>query len=345
MSPTHPLCSKKAHVRHLIFLLVLATGGAARALALEPTRPQVVRPPESQRLADPPRVQTERNYDEAKVGSYTLPDPLRLQSEEPVRDAETWLRRRRPELLALYEKEIYGRVPVTALKLHFAMTSTTPDALDGAAIRQDLVGRMGDGANAPAVRLVLFLPAKAPRPVPVVLHMLFKSPPDDSRKVTGEARTAPEIIARGYAYAVFSYADVEGDHAHDNLALVRRAALAPGQAVPASDEWGTVAAWAWAASCVIDHLETEPAVDAKRVALVGLSRLGKTALWAGARDPRFALVFSACSGKLGAALSRRNYGEKLDDMSVNFPWWFTSEFFHYAGRWDDLPLDANVLIA
>lgn len=292
------------------------------------------------------------NYDEARVGGYTLPDPLVLQNGQPVRDADTWHRLRRPELLKLYESEIYGRVPAGAPKLEFELTSTQTNALGGAAVRKEITGRLGAGPDRPTVTLVLYLPAHVRGPVPVLLHLLFGSPPplqgiqsatNSSRP--GEIGPLADILARGYGYAAFRYTEIEGDLRTNSLTRVRRLALAPGQSQPATDEWGTISAWAWSASRVLDYLETERSVDAKRVALIGHSRLGKTALWAGACDPRFALVFASCSGEMGASLARRDYGETVDDVIANFPWWLAGNFQKYAGRWNEMPVDSHLLIA
>lgn len=292
------------------------------------------------------------NYDEAKVGTYTLPDPLVLQNGQPVRDADAWFKLRRPEILKLYETEIYGRVPAHAPKMEFEVTGTNTNSLDGLAIRKEIVGRIGDKADGPKLNLVLYLPAKAVGPVPVLLHVLFGNPPASTSPATstnvsrpGEAGPIADFLARGYGYAMFRYTEIEGDGRTNNLTLVRKLSLAPGQSQPASDEWGTITAWAWGASRVLDYLQTDRAVDAKRVALIGHSRLGKTALWAGARDPRFALVFSSCSGELGASLARRDFGETVDNVIANFPWWLAGNFQKYAGRWNDLPVDSHLLIA
>jgi len=290
------------------------------------------------------------NYDEAKVSNYTLPDPLKLQSGQPVTDAETWYELRRPELLKLYETEIYGRVPKQAPKMKFELVATDLGALSNTATRKDLVGHIGNPTNGPTVNLVLYLPANATGPVPVLLHVLFGNPPANSPAVTnstrpGEIGPIADILAHGYGYAMFRYTEIEGDSQTNSLSIVRKLALPEGQIGPAADEWGTITAWAWATSKVLDYLETDRAVDAKRVALIGHSRLGKTALWAGARDPRFALVFASCSGELGASLARRDYGETVDDVIANFPWWFAVNFRKYSTRWNDLPVDSHMLIA
>ena len=298
------------------------------------------------------------NYDESKVGTYTLPDPLVLQNGQPVRDAGTWFKQRRPEILRLYETEIYGRVPSNAPMATFKIIETDTNALDGLAVRKlvelHFAGR-ADGSN---VHLHVYLPAKAAGPVPMLLQLVFNNnlpgpvvaantnPPGSRAKpVVSETGPLKDILARGYGYATFRYTEVQLDSRNTFSSGIINRTLVPGQTKPAPDEWGTISAWAWAASRVLDYLATEPAVDAKRVALIGHSRLGKTALWAGAQDPRFALIFGSCAGEMGSALARRDYGETVDDMAAMFPWWFAGNFQKYAGHWNDLPVDAHLLIA
>ncbi len=298
------------------------------------------------------------NYDEAKVGNYTLPDPLVLRDGTPVRDAAAWFTRRRPEILEAYETEIYGRVPATAPRVTFETTTIEEKALEGTAVRKQIVGRIGTGPDAPKLNLVMLLPAHANGPVPLLLHLVFfggiPPAPRASAGVDGTPGNTPrfsetgpiaEILARGYGYATLRYTEIEGDRADTNLTGVRKLALAPGQKEPAAGEWGTITAWAWGASRVLDALESDPAIDAKRVGLVGHSRLGKTVLWTAARDPRFALVFSSCSGEMGASLARRDFGESVDDMALNFPWQFAGNFQKYIGHWNDMPVDSHLLIA
>ena len=290
------------------------------------------------------------NYEEANVGSYTLPNPLVLLNGQSVTNSDGWFKLRRPELLKLYETEVYGHVPDRAPKLKFELVGTDLTALSNTAIRKEFVGHIGNPTNGPKVKLVLYLPANATKPVPVLLHILFGNPPADSLTYTnstrpGEIGPISDILARGYGYASFRYTQIEGDSRTNSLSIVRKLALPDGQIGPAWDEWGTITAWAWAASKVLDHLETDRAVNAKRVALIGHSRLGKTALWAGARDLRFALVFASCSGELGASLARRDYGETVDDVIANFPWWFAANFKKFSTRWNELPVDSHLLIA
>jgi hypothetical protein len=328
------------------------------------------------------------NYDEAKVGKYTLPDPLVLQNGKPVRDADMWTRVRRPEILKLYQTEIFGRVPATAPKARFEVVELGTRVLDGAATRKHVVVHFGADAAGPKANVVIYLPANAKGPVPLLFHLVFfgglpsaqseaaalnaatnaaaaapttatatgttvagttaigtpatKSPAAPRRSETGPIT---DILARGYGYATVRYTEFEGDRADVNLTGVRKLALAAGQEKPAADEWGTVAAWSWGASRVLDYFETDRAVDAKRVGLIGHSRLGKTVLWTSAMDPRCAVVFSSCSGEMGASLARRDYGESVDDMAANFPWQFAGNFQKYSGRWNDMPVDSHLLIA
>jgi hypothetical protein len=301
------------------------------------------------------------NYDEAKVTPYTLPDPLLLQNGKPVRNASAWFKQRRPEILKLYQ--IYGGVPKLAPKVTFEVVESDTNALDGQAIRKHVVGRFGDSPDGPKLNIILYLPAKATKRVPVLLHLtFFGSPPVSvapniitnaapSTNVTAarprfnEAGPIAEILTRGYGYAILRYTEIQPDNAGTSQSGVQALAYAPGQTKPAADEWGTISAWAWGASRVIDYFETDRAVDAKRVAVVGHSRLGKTVLWIGAQDPRVALVFSSCGGEMGSALARRDFGETVDDMAANFPWQFAGNFQKYAGHWNDMPVDAHMLIA
>ncbi len=307
------------------------------------------------------------NYDESKVGTYTLPDPLVLQNGQPVRDAATWTAQRRPEILKLYETHIYGRVPERAPKVTWSVVETDPKAMDGAAVRKHIVGRIGEGPDAPTVNVVLHLPAKATGPVPVLLQLnFFGNPPAAGAAKSSGVKTSPaapvpekappksgfgagtpiaDFLARGYGYATFRYTEIQPDNATNAMRGVLGLALAPGQSRPAADEWGGISAWAWGAGRVLDYFENDNAVDARRVAIIGHSRLGKTALWAGARDPRFALVFSSCSGEMGAALARRDFGETVDDMAANFPWQFCGNFQKFSGHWNDMPVDAHMVIA
>jgi hypothetical protein len=274
------------------------------------------------------------NYDEARVKPYTLPDPLRLANGKPVRDAKTWKSERRAELVRLYENEIFGRIPKTTPRMTW--TAAAPQTTDGANTTT-VVGTIGSASNAPRVTLKIAVPSGATRPVPLILLVQFGG----GGAPVAAPPVAADILARGWGYATVGYNDIQPDKAD---AFDQGVIGATGQA-PADDEWGDISAWAWGVSRIVDYLETDKAIDASRIALHGHSRIGKTALWASALDPRIAAVYASCPGEMGAALSRRDYGETVDDMAQRFPYWFNRNFQKWAGRWNDMPVDAHMLIA
>lgn len=299
------------------------------------------------------------NYDEAKVPPYTLPDPLVLADGTPVKDADTWRRARRPEIIKLYEKEIFGRVPANAPKVVWRVTATEPAAREGTVSIKRVLGTMGDAANAPKIPLTLYTPAKAKGRVPIILLVNFgglpavpsaqagaAAPPPAAGAApnTGEPPVAADILARGWGYATIFYQDIQPDRRTSLDEGVIAFSRAAGQ-THGPEDWGAISAWAWGASRAIDYLETDAAVNPRQIALFGHSRLGKTALWASATDPRIAAVFSSCAGEMGTSLSRRDFGETVDDMTQNFPWWFSTTFQKWAGRWNEMPVDAHMLIA
>jgi hypothetical protein len=312
------------------------------------------------------------NYTESNVAPYSLPDPLKLANGQPVSDAQTWLTQRRPELLKLFESQVYGQIPSTAPKVTWEVASTDPAALNGTAIQKNLTARLGP--DGPTFNVTLYTPANATRPVPVLLNITFNfgggaggraRGPATNRAATTSPATPPaaragrgpaspprgtpaELIAAGFAHATIFHNTIETDSdGQPNISIARKAALAPGQSAPAPHEWGSIAAWAWGISRFIDHLETDPSVDARRVAIYGVSRLGKTVLWAGANDPRIACIVASCSGEGGAALARRNYGETVAHLvaPTRYPYQFAANYAQYARDPSTLPVDTHMLLA
>jgi hypothetical protein len=320
------------------------------------------------------------NYTESRVGTYTLPDLLKLENGQSVNDAKTWTEQRRPELLKYYASEIYGRVPATAPKVTWQVVSNDASALGGNAVLKELAGHMGS-PDGPAITVTLYTPAKAAKPVPTLVSISFNFPSGGRRRGTGATNatsagpregtpaastnaaaagavgrdggmamrgTPAELISHGFGYARIIYNTIETDvEGQTNVNLARKLALFPGQTAPAADEWGAIAAWAWGISRVVDYLETDSAVDSKRIAITGVSRLGKTVLWAGANDPRIALVIASCSGEGGAALARRNYGETIAHLvaPVRYPYQFAGNYAKYATDPSRLAVDTHCLIA
>jgi hypothetical protein len=304
------------------------------------------------------------NYDEKKVPPYSLPDPLVMASGERVDTAEKWFKHRRPEILKFYQTEIYGRIPMNAPKVTWEATEIDSKAREGAAVSRRVVGRIGSKPDGPRMNLTMYLPAKASVPVPILLSISFgigaggraqAATPKKSEaaakpslavgRANGGFDAIGEVLGRGWGYAMLNYTDIQPDRADRWTEGVIGLTLKPGQTHPAPDEWGTISAWAWGISRSIDYLETDRAVNPKQIAITGVSRLGKTVLWAGAQDERVAAVFSVVSGEMGAALIRRDWGETLDDMAQNFPWQFAGNLQKWVGRWNDLPVDQHMLIA
>lgn len=315
------------------------------------------------------------NYDEAKVPAYTLPDVLLRTDGLKVKDAQGWTDVRRPELVKLFEEHVYGRAPRRKPPgLKFEVTSTEKRALDGLATRKEVTVHFTEAADGPKMHLLLYLPNSEKQPVPAFLGLNFqgnhsihpdpgitlskswmrpggKGVKDDhateeSRGAAASRWPVEKILSYGYALATVYYGDIEPDHAEGWKTGVR-AALSPAGAATEwqTDDWGAIGAWAWGLSRALDYLETDSQVDAKRVAVLGHSRLGKTSLWAGAKDERFAIVISNNSGCGGAALSRRQFGETVERINTSFPHWFCGEFKKYNGKEGSLPVDQHELIA
>lgn len=305
------------------------------------------------------------NYDEAKVGTYTLPDPLLLADGRRVRDARTWTTKRRPEIVKLFEENEYGRSPGRPEGMTFDVTEKGTPALDGKAIRRRVTVHFPGGKK---MDLLLYLPAAARKPAPFLMCISFTANSNmvDDPAVTGGEVWGPDkkkipasqgrkfgkldvrgLIDAGFGIGTVYYGDIDPDFAGGIEEGVRAHYLKPGQTAPAPDEWGTIGAWAWGLSRAMDYLETDKGVDARRVAIFGVSRLGKTVMWAGAHDPRFALVIASCSGEGGAALSRRNYGETVAHLTApsRYPYQFCANYGKYAKHVDQMPVDANMLVS
>jgi hypothetical protein len=307
------------------------------------------------------------NYDEGKVGSYTLPDPLVLANGTRVADPMIWWARRRPEILRMFETTQFGRVPGKPTDLRFDVFDAGTVALDGKALRRQVRVYLTRDTAGPKMDLALYLPAGAQGPVPVLLNVSFtanSSTIDDPGLRQGEIWSrdgkrvpAPKgafgrldvlpFLEHGFGVATVYYGDIEPDFAAGLPLGIRATYLRPGQTAPGPDEWGAISAWSWGLSRAMDYFETDKGVDAKTVALVGVSRLGKTVLWTAARDERFAMVIASCSGEGGAALSRRNYGETVAHIThpTRYGYQFAGNYASYGDRVDQLPMDAHMLVA
>jgi hypothetical protein len=308
------------------------------------------------------------NYDEKKVPVFQLPDILKCADGRVVADADTWWQIRRPEILQLFEQEMFGKMPERLDGTHIEYHDTVGDALDGLATRKQFAIYFTAGFGGPKMELLIYQPNQGKKPYPLFLGYNFFGnhtihpdpgillsdgwfpegapgivngrPTDATRGLGAESFPINTILQRGYAIATAYYGDIDPDF-HDGF-MNGVHPLFPRQD---KDAFGAIGAWAWGLSRALDYIETDADLDARRVAVWGVSRLGKTALWAGAIDQRFALVISNVSGCGGAALSRRRFGETVAAINTRFPHWFCENFHRYNDREDDLPLDQHMLLA
>jgi hypothetical protein len=286
----------------------------------------------------------EFNYYEEKVPLYTLPDVLADKEGKRITSPKEWTKVRRPELLQLFMENVYGKVPSTPYAKSFRVVNEDKNAMNGAATLKQIEITISAGGRSLAINLILFVPNNVKKPVPVFLLIDNRGPAntDPTRMVKSEFWPAEEVIARGYAISVFSNSDVDPDN-FDDFKNGIHALLDNGVRPP--DAWGSLAAWAWGASRCMDYFETDKDINKTRVAVLGHSRGGKTALWAGALDQRFSMVIGNESGCGGAAIARRRFGETVERINTAFPHWFCSNYKKYSGNENAMPFDMHMLLA
>ncbi|MCF0234210.1 MAG: acetylxylan esterase [Thermoguttaceae bacterium] len=310
----------------------------------------------------------EANYDEAKVPQFTLPDPLVANDGSKIETAEQWREIRRPEILAAFKSEMFGQFPEADLtKIAFKELTSDANALGGKATRKEVRIYFNAPEEFPKVDLLIYIPNDRKGPVPAFLMPNFqgnhtttddpgvaaidvvdrtrnpKANPDEVRGVAKSRWAYEKIVDRGYAIATCYYEEIDPDFNDGFKNGVHP--LFTNFDPNAGDYPASIGAWAWGLSRALDCLETLPEIDSKKVILAGHSRLGKTALWGGANDERFAAVISNDSGCGGAALSRREFGETVARINKTFPHWFTKNFHKYGADVNALPIDEHELIA
>ena len=283
------------------------------------------------------------NYDESRAGTFALPDPLLLKSGEQVRDAATWWSRRRPEILEDFLTEIYGRIPASTPKVAFEVTGVDSSTFAGRAIVKRVVGKIDNTSYAaakPSIEITMYLPPGATARVPIVtlVGIFF------GRQSNQLPDAVSQVLALGWAFATVNPGAVQADNgAGLNEGII---GLVNHGMPRKPDDWGVLAAWTWGMSRALDYFETDPAIDARRAAIAGHSRWGKTALLAGALDQRWAVVWPSCSGAMGASLEKRNWGETIDNVAGAGEYhWMAGNFLKYAGHWSAMPVDAHELVA
>jgi lysophospholipase L1-like esterase len=308
------------------------------------------------------------NYDESLANPYPQwPDLLMLGSGRRIATAAEWWNARRPEIVAAFEREVVGRVPAIVPEVHWSVVDTADATLAGQRVAgRKLVGRV-DNAAYPAIEVgidfTLVLPADAAGPVPVMILFggrtlgqalgteplrSFGGPPPSG----GEPPATEQLIAAGWGFAFLDPTSVQAD----NGAGLTRGIIGlanKGQARK-PDDWGALRAWAWGAQRALDYLATEPAVDAARVGIEGVSRYGKAALVAMAFDQRFAVVLIGSSGEGGVSPYRRNFGEMVENLTGQGEYhWMAGNFLKYGTAESgfgsmtagDLPIDSHSLLA
>ena len=310
--------------------------------------------------------------DESKVPEYKLPDVLTRFDGGKVKSAKIWFKKQRPEILKLFTEEVYGKVPGIQGISEVKIWETSDQAVNGLAIRKQLSLFFKKNDRNLEVNVLMYLP-KTEQKVPVFLaynfignHAVYNDPnirlteswvsndpsvgiinnqvTEQSRATASNRWPVDEIIKAGYGLVTVYYGDVDPDKP-DFSDGIQPFFYQKNQTEPWENEWGSIAAWAWGLSRVMDYLENDPMIDAKKVAVLGHSRLGKAALWAGATDQRFAMVISNESGCGGAALSRRIFGETVRIINTSFPHWFCDKFKEYNDHEDLLPVDQHMLLA
>jgi sialate O-acetylesterase len=302
------------------------------------------------------------NFDESRVSpNLRLPDPLVLNDGRRVKTSDVWWKQRRAEIAAAFDSEVYGRVPRDVPKVIWRVTRTDRESVGGVpVITKQITGHV-DSSAYPLINvdiaLTLTTPARAAGPVPVIME--FGLSPDALaalRKRFTAAQwatfmgTGPswqsQVLAKGWGYAVLIPTSIQADSGEG---LTQGVIGLTNEGQPRKlDDWGALRAWAWGASRALDYFETDPHVDARQVGIEGLSRYGKAALVAMAYEPRFAIAFVGSSGEGGAKISRRNFGEQVENLASSAEYhWMAGNFLEYAGPRTvaDLPVDAHELIA
>ena len=310
--------------------------------------------------------------DESKVPEYKLPDVLTRFDGGKVKSAKIWFKKQRPEILKLFTEEVYGKVPGIQGISEVKVWETSDQAVNGLVIRKQLSLFFKKNDRNLEVNVLMYLP-KTEQKVPVFLaynfignHAVYNDPnirlteswvsndpsvgiinnqvTEQSRAIASSRWPVDEIIKAGYGLVTVYYGDIDPDKP-DFSDGIQPFFYQKNQTEPWENEWGSIAAWSWGLSRVMDYLENDPMIDAKKVAVLGHSRLGKAALWAGATDQRFAMVISNESGCGGAALSRRIFGETVRIINTSFPHWFCDKFKEYNDHEDLLPVDQHMLLA
>ena len=309
--------------------------------------------------------------DESLVPVYPLPDPLITENKTQINSAAAWMNHQRNHILSILKEYCYGEILPRPDNMSFELLNQKDNALDGLAIRKEIkiTLAMNNGKTHSMV-LLLYLPKSTKGPVPAFLALNFKgnhntTGEDDvirtgfirsgelaepKRNIQTERFSYREVIQRGYASATICYHDIHPDITEATDRSVFHLFFEPEEYAIIPEKYSVIGAWAWGLSRGLDCLQNEPAIDQNAIIVHGHSRLGKTALWAGATDQRFAMVISNDSGCGGGALHRRKFGENLSlhfdyHIANKVPCWFVKKLANYIWKEEDLPFDQHELLA
>lgn len=310
-----------------------------------------------------------QQVEDADVQNYQLTDPLKMMDGRQISKPKQWLARRE-ELLTLFTKEMFGQSPMETSKLNLKVFDLDAKALNGKATRKQVTVFFNGSSDGPSMDILIYLPNQIKGAVPLFMGLNFMGnhavlndngiklstnwisadrpgvidnrATEKSRGTNMEEWPVEMILDRGYGFATIYCGDIDPDF--DDQFKNGVHALYPALQQKA-DNFSTMAAWAWGLSKAMDYLQTDLSIDAEKIGVFGFSRLGKAALWAGATDVRFNMVISNESGKGGASLFSRQYGETIKHLNNSFPHWYCTNFKKYTDKESDLPFDQHLLLS
>ena len=284
------------------------------------------------------------NYDESKVPDYVLPEVMKTTEGKLVKNKNEWERSRRGEILSLFENTIYGQMPKLFDSIKYSIKHENKTSMHGKAHLKEVLIEVFYRKKSVKIDLVLFVPTNVKKPVPafLLINNRGKENTDPTRITKSDFWPAEVVVDAGYAIAAFHVDDLAPDN--KDLFMNGVLQLYPEQ-LEADNGMRAIGAWAWGASRIMDYFEKDTLIDKSKVVLVGHSRGGKASLWAAAQDERFAIRVTNCSGNTGAALARRQFGERIAAINAAFPHWFNNNYKTFNNKENSLPVDQHMLIS
>ena len=306
------------------------------------------------------------NYDESKVPVFDLPNPLKTFSEKEVKTVKSWEKNRRPEILDFFTQNVYGQVPAELRITSSNILEQSDDALDGKARRKLVELSFEKNGKELHFTILVYIPKNIKKAPIFMGYNFYEEDPlitsdilvadnesfgivhnqltEKPRNVLTNRWVIEKMLDAGFGLATIDYSKVDPDK-DDMSEGIHSLFYSDGKQKRTPNDWGTLAAWSWGLSRVMDYFEKDPDIDVSKVIIFGHSRQGKAALWAGATDQRFAGVISNNSGCGGAALSKRRFGETVWRINRSFPHWFSDNFKRYNDNEEQLPVDQHELLA